>query len=665
MLAGALLAAPWVQAQQGPFDPAAWPESIDPSKMVHFVTTDGGLAAPSDSWQPTLTILSGGDQGTVPVTIGGFDARKEVGAYLNTADSAYTAWADQDTIDILMELYGDASLFSAAGNPRTFNFLVGSLPELAAPGGGQIPTAAKNQKWNWVLFRIANPIRPSDGNHLVGTVAANAQGDFHVGGVNGGTIRMEGVPSIIVRAVAFGEKGAFGEPEQVNQFAPPDVCDPEPNTNLASIDIAAGVTNSLVVMNNGDQLVTALPAAGPDDDKRAAVAPTGGYLNFAIADHYLGQACNDPRAVKICLDFYDDPALVGVTFGPEAYTTDGKGSISFVDASRRQTLAGTGKWVRRSWTIPSVSLFGVNVTPLTAGPRLAFTGPVAISRYELAVLRVGTHPLAGEDPLADCFEDPNICTDAYGSFAEMDFASGVSNGLGPGSSGGDQVMIQEEAGPDDDRRMAIRPARDDGPAGFAHQYLNFAILNQALGPSSQPNAHIAICVTYYDDPNLIGANFRPEVYQTEKNGVVTFGFTSGNIAVKLQGTGYWREAYFELPDVKFLGVNQGPQAAARFFVSDKVFFSDVKYAVIRPCGPNAGYNALEECKGSKLKIATNPDGTVRISWHATDSAFHLQSSPDLGDNAVWTDVADAPGFDGTELVVNQTATGTLYYRLQK
>jgi hypothetical protein len=55
-------------------------------------------------------------------------------------------------------------------------------------------------------------------------------------------------------------------------------------------------------------------------------------------------------------------------------------------------------------------------------------------------------------------------------------------------------------------------------------------------------------------------------------------------------------AYFEIPEIKFQGVNQGPQAAARFALSGKIFFTRVQYAVIRPCGTDAGVNLLEDCE---------------------------------------------------------------------
>lgn len=656
-----------LQAQTGPFDPANWPETADAAKIVHFVTTDGTLAPLGDSWiQGGMKILSGGDQQTESVNIGGYTGLRVTGSYLNVSDGDYIEWADDAGIDILMQVYGDAGVLAGNGTARNFNFLVGALPELAAPLGGRIAVEAKNQKWNWVLFRIDNPVRGSDGGRLVGTVAAGAEGDFRFGGVNGGTIRLEGVPNLIVRAIAWGETGAFGEPDAINIYAPPDGCDPEPETNLASIDINAGTADHLVAMNGGDQEIELVDAAGPDTDKRKALRPKGNYVNFAITENYLGQPCNEPRAVKVCLDFYDDPALTGARFGPEAYTTDALGAIGIYPAGQRQTLAGTGRWIRRSWVLPAVSLFGVNVAPNTGGPRLAFeNGAVAISRYAIAVLRTGDHPLAGQDPLEDCIADPLVCTDAYGSYVEMDLANGVLNGLAPGSSGGDQVMIQEEAGPEDDRRMSIRAARNDGPAGFGHTYVNLAITGQALGPSSQPNARLAICVTYFDAADLRGESFRPEVYQTERNGSLTLGFTPGNIAKVLEGTDRWREAYFEIGDVKFLGVNQGPQAAARFFSSGKIPFSRVQYAVIRPCGPNAGFNALEACKGVRLQVARQESGSLRFTWPRSQPGYVLEESASLGADAAWTPVADLPVEDDLNYVLDLSPTANRYFRLRK
>ncbi|MCZ6795967.1 MAG: hypothetical protein O7J95_20355 [Planctomycetota bacterium] len=598
-----VVAALWLaaaQAQilgQAPFDPEDWPATIDDSRIVHYVVTDFGLEPPSDTWLASaLTILTGGDQVTEPIDIGGHGGLRLAGQYLNVRDKFFEEWADDEIIDILVQVYGDESVLGADGNPRNFQFLTGTLPELNTPVGGSIPAECRNRRWNWFLFRIVNGFR-ADGTHFVGSIPLDAQGNTSGGGVNGGTIRFQNVPGLKVRVVAFGEEGAFGEPDAINVCAPPDVmCPDEPETNLVSIDVNAGTSEHLEILDNGDQTVTFEDGVGPAGDLRRVVRPSGRFMNFGILDNYLGQPCNDPRAIKLCVEFYDDPDLIGAVFGPDAFATDDAGGTGFYPAASWHALAGSDAWVRRSWTVSGVNLRGVNTEPLTGGPRLTFeAASVAISKVEMALLRTGDHPLAGQDPLADCHSDPLICTDAYGNFAEFDLAAAVENGLAPGSSGGDQEMIIEEAGPAGDRRQAIRPALDDGTPGFTHQYLNFALVGEPFGPSSQPNAHLAICVTYYDDPGLTGATLRPQVYQVERGGTRTLGFASPGIAVSLEGTDEWRDAYWEIPEIKFNGVNQGPQAAARFVLNGKIFVTRVQYAVIRPCGPSAGVNRLEEC----------------------------------------------------------------------
>src|SRR5207247_1222207 len=112
---------------------------------------------------------------------------------------------------------------------------------------------------------------------------------------------------------------------------------------------------------------------------------------------------------------------------------------------------------------------------------------------------------------------------------------------------------------------------------------------------------------------LIGATFRPEVYQSDRSGLLTFAFTTADIAVPLEGTDAWRDAYFEIPDVKFNGVNQGPQAAARFVTSGQIHFTRLRYAVIRPCGPMAGVNLLEGCKPAPTLGISRTGSTVRLT----------------------------------------------------
>jgi hypothetical protein len=376
------------------------------------------------------------------------------------------------------------------------------------------------------------------------------------------------------------------------------------------------------------------------------------------------------------VDFYDDPAFEGmdVRFGPEAYATDDKGGIGFFPAEKRHVLTGSGQWIRRSWTVAAVNLKGVNADNYTAGPRfLSQNGQVAVSRAELAVLRVGDHPLAGQDPLAACVEDPNICTDKYGSLVELDLGKDIRDGLDVGSSGGDQNMVVEEAGPTGDRRLAVRPAHDDGNPGFQHQFLNFAITDEKLGPSSQPPAHLAICLTYYDDPNLAGTRFKPEVYQTEVAGVATLGFTPESDFVTLEGTGQWREAYWEIEGVKFNGVNQGPQAAARFTTQDagdiqaKIAITRIRYGVIRPCGPLAGVNPLQGCKPvTDVMLAIERSGNdVKLSWPVEATGFVIQATASLSDPQWGVPNVTVEVVGDRNVATIPIGAGAQYFRLAK
>ncbi len=604
----------------GPFAPTNWPTSIKPDKKVHFFAADESFGAPNENWNNSLGLLNDGDQTTIDGMIKGFVSKKAASSFFNITDSAYQEWNAYDRIDILMQVYGDISVLKP-GNltlPRHIQFLTGTVPTELAVDGGDYSIAAYNQRWNWIAFSITNTLIDGGPNHKVGFVPDGAQGNTTYGGVNGGTIRLQGpdngVNGMSVHAIAFGEPGAFGAIADINQFDVPDVsCGPVPDENLVGIDIAASVTNHLVVLNDQDQTVTAVTDVGPTGDKRNAVLPQGTLLNFGITDEFLGKPCHDNATFKVCLDFYDDPAFagMGVQFGPEAYAIDASGAVAVFPAGQLQTLEGSGKWIRRSWLIPGVNLKGVNTGSLTGGPRfICVNGQVAVSRCEMAILRTGDHPLAGQDPLADCYSDPLVCSDVYGNFAELDLARGITDGLDVGTSGGDQFMVTEEAGPVGDRRMAVRPSYGDIGTG---QFLNFAILTNAFGPSTQPNARLAMAVTYYDDPALVGKGFRPQVWKMDSSGTEVFNYLQPKDNIVLQGTDKWRVAYWELPAIKFTGVNQGPQAAARFDLEGKIFVTRVRYAVIRACGPNMGRNLLESEKPS-MTIARDIDGQLKMTW---------------------------------------------------
>jgi hypothetical protein len=94
--------------------------------------------------------------------------------------------------------------------------------------------------------------------------------------------------------------------------------------------------------------------------------------------------------MKVCVEFYDDPELAGTIFGPETVATDDQGGTSTIPEARRHSLTGTGEWIRRAWTLSSVSLAGVDTDESTGGPRfISSGGAVAVSRVEFGIFRVG------------------------------------------------------------------------------------------------------------------------------------------------------------------------------------------------------------------------------------------------------------------------------------
>ena len=111
-------------AQVAPFDPAAWPATIDKTKTVHFKIVNDTLAVPAGApnWSTSsMTILSGGDQETTAFSVAGQDGVRATSNYMNFGDTEYAAWAEEPVIDILMQVYGDAGVLSATGQPRNFH----------------------------------------------------------------------------------------------------------------------------------------------------------------------------------------------------------------------------------------------------------------------------------------------------------------------------------------------------------------------------------------------------------------------------------------------------------------------------------------------------------------------------------------------------------------
>lgn len=574
-------------------DPEQWPSTTDFSEEVHYWSADGFLASSIPAGQGTnfyesLQILTGGDQATEDVTIGGKAAKKATTTYFNVADEFFFIWPDYVQVDVLV-------LYFANSESKRDNagFLLGQLGNLHGVGGYTYEAITDN--WQWRLFRLDN-----SGMWLGDQVDPSVAGS-QFGGVNGGTLRFERVNNIIYRAIAIAPAGTFGEPEEINVSGGGDEFDPDLYQILAEWDLNRNVANGidLYIVTGGDQEVVISENIGPANDSRKAARPAKGdgsdgtednYMNWEIQNEHFGPTSQPGFRMKIVAEYFDDPALAGTVFGPEAYKTAGN-ELAFFPEDRRTTLQGTGRWMEAEWYVPDVKLFGVNV-PTQAGPRFHFDGPVYISR-----LRVGAIRTAGMyenvDPIPDSYPfDP----DPYGIYAELDLHNEIRNHLDMGNNGGDQeYIIEDNIGPAGDKRTAVRPALDQGSGPF-DRFMNFAILDEVFGPSNQPNAMLKVAVDYYDNPDLVGAQFGPEVYQTSVYGNLQHKFNPPSQYLSLEGTDTWRTVAWVIPDVNFTGVNVGPQGAVRFWFGDNapVHISRVRYAVIRPQGINAGVDMLAD-----------------------------------------------------------------------
>ncbi len=615
------------------------------------------------------------DQVFVLTSLDGLQGDHGTSSFMNPADSNYAQFGTIPNVDILLQLFGDDSLYNANGTGKTITFREGILGTELPVSAGTVPLGANNGHWNWMLFSVTNPVSPNAENttglRYIGFQTSVVGPGAENGGVNHGTLRIEGVPLISIRAAAIGPAGAFGASNVINAvFQAPAPCSPEPPVNLAFIDINARVTNHLVVLSNLDQTVAYQSGVGPPGDLRNAVQATATYMNFGILSNYLGQPCNTPRAMKVCVEFYDDPNLVGAVFGPEMYAVDAHGGTATY-AGPLYTLTGTGKWLKLAFWIPSVDLAGVNTAPFTGGPRLTFSGGFPfIDRIELGVVRTGTNVLAGLDPEPSYFLNPLICSTNYSYYVELDLQNGITNGLTPGSSGGDQNMVIELAGPVNDRRLSEAPTN-------GNNNIQFAIIPGTsglppLGPTYQDNADVVMALTYYDDPAMVGARLYPWPYSTLKFGAsgITFPnqLTGTNIfrtpysnRERLTGSGTWKVAYFELPNVNFAGVNQGPQSVARFQTdpatnnvpaSGYIHVTRVRYNVVRPCGPYQGIAMLQLLTVSQ----TNP--AVRVGWLGQAT---LQAAPLV--TGGWADLVNV-----TNTVPNNyvppTALPSQFFRLK-
>jgi hypothetical protein len=610
----------------GPFDSADWPASAAQNANVDFRVFDGtapgNLYSTPSGWQNDLSMpASGGDQTWVYTTLSGESGNQLTGTYLNILlppAGAYTKYTNDPVLDILLSVYGNSALYSStgAGYPTVWTVGSGAGANGTYIHAGAIPNGGNNSQWNWILLSITNAI-DGNGYPYIGDPTVGSYG-----GVNNGTLRLEtgsSMNGVTVRAIAIGPHGAFGTPAEINRFAAPPSCAAEPTNNLAWIDFNQGISNNLSVLNNPGlgESYTVQSGAGPASDLRTAIQSSG-MMEMPILNNYLGQPCNENLAMQVCIEFYDDPALAGSSFGPMQYATDYQGDESLYPGAP-YTLTGSGQWLKVAFYVGPLNLEGINTSPLTGGPVIQFNGTEPyIDRIEVGVIRTGTNALAGQIPDPNYYLNPLVYGTNNGYYAEWYPSAGIINNLDLAAD-----YFSTLAGPANDQRISEIPNPIPG-AGSA-SYMQWTLLNDVFGANYQDNADVIISMTYYDDPALAGNDFYPNVYSTLIDGATSVISPASpyNAPVYLQGSGKWQEAVFELPNVNFqnLSGNGLGQNVCRFASSAPISISRLRCNVLRPTGPFEGIDYLQT-----LDLNSSTNAPLALNWRGTAS---VQSAPAL------------------------------------
>jgi hypothetical protein len=630
----------------GPFSPTNWPPTAVGSSQVDYVVFDANAAtdtpnfvAPAN-WNNNLSLgpNSSDETYTKATTYNGLQGDTFTATYVNILDPSWQRFASYPVIDVLLQVWGNSDMYNSTNGGLPTTWTEGELwqgPYYAH--NGAFPLGANNSQWNWMLLEVTNPVDSTvdsspyviPGDHIVGDPGNPSQGG--TGGVNGGTLRLEGwAAGLTIRAIALGPQGVFGTTNEINRFAVPSNCAPEPGTNLVYVDFNKGTSNNLTVNNNAavQETYQVVNGVGPAGDLRTAIQATSSFMEFPILNNALGLPCNENLSMQLCIEFYDDPNLAGEQFGPYAYATDPFGDIGFVPGypsaynQAFYTLTGTGRWLKVDWFVGPANLAGLNTAPLTGGP-IVYWGlagnPPYVDRIELGVVRNGTNALAGQIPDPSYNIDPFICdstNNGVGYYAEWNPTAAVENNLTTATGYGTAVV-----GPANDQRTAEVPIPAGGNSGA--YYEQFALENNAFGPVLQDNADVAMLVTYYDDPTLVSNQLILNTITTMTDGNLgTVSPTGANTYVILQGTGKWVDAYLEAPNVNFAATasfTAAPNFVCRYASSAPVYISRVRYDVIRPCGQ---YEGIDYLQGNLSIVRTNAG--AQLGWRGTAT---LQGAP--------------------------------------
>jgi len=149
------------QAQTGPFSPSDWPPTINSNAAVDYVIIDPNATFSTPAgWNGVLTLANGGDEAYSGITLDGLFGDQATSSFINIADPNYTMFSNVSVIDILVQVYGNSSLYNADTSGKNVGFLEGQLNYLTTASAGVVPPGAQNALWNWMLFEVTNSIDP-------------------------------------------------------------------------------------------------------------------------------------------------------------------------------------------------------------------------------------------------------------------------------------------------------------------------------------------------------------------------------------------------------------------------------------------------------------------------------------------------------------------------
>lgn len=174
----------------------------------------------------------------------------------------------------------------------------------------------------------------------------------------------------------------------------------------------------------------------------------------------------------------------------------------------------------------------------------------------IRTIALGPQGVFGTTNEINRFEVPASCAaEPAANLVYVDFNQGITNNLTVNNNGAVEETYQAVSGvgPAGDLRTAIQATS---------QFMEFPILDNALGLPCNENLSMQLCIEFYDDPALAGEQFGPYAYATDPYG--DYGFVPGYPSTynqafyTLTGTGRWLKVDWFVGPANLAGLNTAP-----------------------------------------------------------------------------------------------------------